>query len=169
MPRSLLALALFAALLVSCTDTPDAADPDVPATTDVLEDGSQDRLAVHTRDGNIKLALTDETVYFWLSDTTMQRIEEEVARETEGLGSFAEDVADFVQKEVTKVVRDEMQFRIDEIRDIRYENGRLQFDFVDPGYELPNISQEGEPVTGRFPPDEARRFVEAFRQAKANR
>lgn len=167
--RSLPLVLLLALLATACTDTPDAADPDAPRDTLDAVSRPDDRLAIYTRDGSVKLALTDETVYFWPSEETMERVEEEVERGTEGLGSFAESLGDYVQTEVIRAVRDQLTFQLEEIRDIRYEDGRLNFDFADPRYELPDMRQNDQAVTERFRPDDARRFADAFQRAKQAR
>lgn len=140
------------------------AEEDTAATIDADRD---DRYAIYSRGGEVKLGLTDEAIYYRLSDSLLQEVDREMARETEGRDGIGGAIADAVTGGVSDLLRHQMEYRVEDIRDLRYQDGQIAITFEDGTTETPDVeSEDGEPV---FPQDDAERFIDAFRKVKQAR
>lgn len=165
--RRPLSLALVAVLLAGCGD----AVPGFSRSEDG-EDGlpadEDTRFAVLTRDGKVKLGLTDEEVYARLSDEVLREVEDELAEEArdEGLGGM---IASAVKKGVRQGLRFRLSVDVDDIRDIRWEDGQLRVELEDGDLAFEDADVDGEPLGRGFGEDEGRAFARAFQELKASR
>jgi len=142
----------------------DTGDMDLSAATPTVEDG--DRFVALTRDGAVKLGLNNDDVYFRLSQALRDSIEAAIDRdvgEAEGFGGW---IGGMVQSGVGRALAFRVRYPLDEIRDVRYEDGELLFEFTDPDREI-EMDVDGQPLTRAFTETDARAFVEAFREVKA--
>lgn len=172
--RALLFLPLLLAAACSSDPDPDP-DPDPRSRADGVEVAFTDeaprgaeRLVITTREGDVDLGLTDEVVYFRLNPKRVAEIEADIdgeVSETEGLGR---SIADAVTGVVTDALRHAVEVPIEDVEAVRYEDGRLEFEFAGDG-EMPAIERDGERVEEAFAPEDAERFVEAFEAVKAGR
>lgn len=133
------------------------------------EDLGDDRHAILSEDGKVKMGLTDEYVYFGLSEAAVEEARSEMRSEAE-----EEGVAGFLGGMLERTVGKALGFRatlsVDEIEDIRWEDGRMRIEFVDPDRDLGNTFRvDDEPVTDVFPEEDVRELSEAFRRLKAER
>lgn len=159
-------------LLASCTDEPHVEfDMDDDTTFAGAEPNyaSDDEFAMLTENGAVKLGLTRERVYFEVSQAVRDHVDEEIAEGVEDSDSrLARSIGDAVRRGVQSAMSIDIDFDIDEIRDVDYRNGELVFEFVNGEEQsLDNINIDDEPVTRSFDADDARAFVDAFRRVKA--
>lgn len=119
-----------------------------------------DRFSVHSRDGAVKLALTDDHIYFALSDSVLSTAEAEMAREAEDREGVGSVVGGMVRRGVSKALRFRAAYPVSEVRDLRWEGGRLVIEFTD-GRTGPadDFQINDEPAGEAF----EREQVEAFR------
>ena len=161
--RSLLAIAM-AAVLAGC------GDPD--AGVDFSgEDLGPDVHSVLSEDRVVKLGLTRDWVYFELSDSVRAEAQAELDADAnaEGVKGFFGGI---MRSVVGKALGFRARYAVSEIRDIRWEDGRMQIEFEDPGRRIDEnlqIGEEGEPVTEQFAEEDVRAFAEVFRGVKAER
>lgn len=158
--RRSLAAALLIPVLAGCGDRPEA-DMDFGG-----EDIGPDRHAILSEDGNVKLGLTDEFVYFALSDQALEEARSDMREgsEKEGVEGF---VGGIVEKTVGKALAFRAKYRVSEIEDIRWEDGELRLEFTDPDRSLGSFEVDDRPVAEAFAEDDVRAFAEAFREVKA--
>lgn len=158
--RHSLALLLSAAL-VGCGDP--GADVDFGG-----EDLGADRFAIHSDDGALRMGLTDEFVYFALSDSVLAEARVEMAADSppDGIGGT---IAGIVKGGVSRALRFRARYHVDDIRDIRWENGRMVFDFVDPDRRITSLDVDDRPLDEIFTEEDVRAFGEHFRQVKRQR
>lgn len=175
--------ALLLPLLLVAACAPDPADvaPDVAfdaatateSETDVAFNDAPppgaERLVITTRDGDVDLGLTDEVLYFRLNPKKVDEIKTEIDAEVEGTeDGLGRSIAEAVTGVVTDALRHAVQVPIEDVEAVRYEGGRLEFEFSGDG-SMPTIERDGERVEEAFAPEDAERFVEAFEAVKGGR
>ena len=132
-----------------------------------LEEG--ELFAANTENGVVRLGLTHERVYFELSEALREHVDSEIEsgiQETEN--RIARSIGAAVRRGIAGALDVEIDYRVDEIRDVDYRDGELVFEFVDPrdGEALRGTDIDDEPITRAFAEDDARAFVAAFRRLK---
>jgi hypothetical protein len=140
----------------------EAADDSEPAAAAPLE--APDALTITTNDGAIDLALANDTVAFRLSEKTMAK----VRTSTDTAAVRASGVGGWIEKTVKSTVQSALSgaFRVpvSEIEDARYEDGRIVLELRGKGrFDASDIEVNDRPLLESFPPDDARRFVDAVR------
>ena len=156
-------LLAVAALLAGCGDSHDA-EIDLGG-----EELGPDRYAVLTDDGAVKMGLTDEYLYFSLSERSREEARQDLdaAAREEGVKGV---VGGIVQKTVGRALEFRARFAVEEIRDVRWEDGAMRIVFDDPDRSLGDrFEVEDRPVTEAFPETAVRSFAEEFRRLKAER
>lgn len=126
-------------------------------------------IAIETRDGNVVLALGEDEVFMRLSDKALAEASKELkTRDTDPkdtkVGAMIEDM---VKKGIEKAINSRIVYQLHEIRDVRYEDGEIRFEYRDKhvmSFETFK-GEDDENVMSRFRPDDARRFVSAVKQA----
>ena len=123
--------------------------------------------AIVSDDGVVKMGLTREWVYFALSDSTRAEAEAELEADAEegGIQGFFGGI---MRNVVGKALNFRAKYAITEIRDVRWEDGRMRFEFVDPERRLDDNLELGEDrsVTEAFGEEAVKEFAEAFRAVK---
>lgn len=156
--RSLIAVALAVAL-AGCGDRDAAVDFGD-------EEMGPDVHAVLSEDGSVKMGLTQEHVYFALSDSMRAEAQRELDADAEAGG-----VKGFLGGLMRDVVGEALSFRarypVTEIEDIRWDDGRMHFEFADPDRSLDdNLEIADEPISEAFTEEAVREFGESFRTVK---
>ena len=80
----------------------------------------------------------------------------------------ARAISGAVRRGVRSALEFDVDFRVDEIREVDYVDGELVFDWVDPerNRTLENVEVDDEPITRAFDEQSGRAFVRAFRRVK---
>ncbi len=168
---------LLASLLLAagCAPEPDEVAPDPSARTEagVDLDGEAppgvEQIVITTRGGEADLGLTDEVLFFRLSEKKRAEVESDMAQETEDLNGLGGSIA----RAVTGAVADALDFTvrvpIEEVESVRYEDGQLRVETSgDDSFTFDD--EDGDRSLDRqFDPDDARRFVDTFERLKAGR
>lgn len=151
--KRLLAFLLLPAI-AACGD--DGADMDFGG-----EDLGPDRFAIHSEDGSVQMGLTQDFLYFALSDSVIAAARAEMDEDStrrEGIGGA---IAGLVRGGVDRALRFRARYDVADIRDVRWEDGRMVVDFVDPDHSLStNFEVDDRPIEEVF----SQQDVEAFRQ-----
>lgn len=151
---------ILAAALVGCGDRGNRVDFSG-------DDIGPDLHAIHSVDGEVKMGLTQDWVYFALSDSVRAEATAELRADAE-----AEGEPGFFGRIMETVVGRALDFRakyaVREIEDIRWEGGRMRFQFDAPDRRLDDNLQFGEDgsVTEAFAREDVEAFGEAFRAVK---
>lgn len=170
-----LALCTLSLLALACGDD-SGPRVDFDMDDDTLFTGAEatlaegDVFATLTENGAVKLGLTEERVYFEVSQAVRERVDSEIASGMEESDNrIARSIGSAVRRGVAKALDIEIEFHVDEIRDVDYRDGELIFHFEDPEDEesLDNVKIDDEPLSRSFAEEDARAFVEAFRRVKA--
>lgn len=155
------ALALLIPLLGCGDDTPDV---DFGG-----EEPGPDRYAVLSTDGEMKMGLTEDFLYFALSERTREeaRSEMQAAAEKEGVAGV---IGGIVEKTVGRALDFRARYPVSEIRDVRWEAGGMRIVFEDPERTVgKEFRIDDRPVGEAFPEEAVRAFGEEFRRLKQER
>jgi hypothetical protein len=135
-----------------------------------------DRYAIHSSGGELKLGLTDEVVYYRLSDKLLARIDGDIQPDSVPEDGIGGAIAGAVRSGVSKVLRHRMEYRVADLRELRFEDGQFTFVFEDGSTRRPNVStrdgsggvrlSDGNEVNPAFAPEDARRLIAAFQLVK---
>jgi hypothetical protein len=157
--RSLMVMVL-AATVVACGDRSDRVDFSG-------EDLGPDLHAITTDDGALKMGLTREWVYFTLSDSVRSEIESELAAKTDS-GGVKGFFGGLMRSAVGKALGFRARYAVAEIRDIRWEDGRMVVEFTDPDRGLDDnlTTDDDEPITEAFAETDVQALSEVFRGLK---
>ena len=133
-------------------------------------DPSDAQFAITTENDKVTLLLTDRVVALQLSERTLHRVQRELhakeERQDHWLGAV---IASVVIGTVGDLLDTSFECRLRDLRDVRFEDGRLEF-----------IGRDGRPVFGHtdvcdtdlataFSQWDAENFVREFRRVKAER
>lgn len=158
-------LAALALLFAACAPDAPAVEEETPAESSVSFDSDiagTEVTSIVTEGGEVRLGLTDEVLYFGLTDRVAGEVEKGLddAESEGGLGGF---IAGAVSNAVVGALTTPIQIPLDDVRDVRYEDGRLDIDF-EGEHSTVDLEIDDEPVDQQFDPEEARRFAEAFHE-----
>ena len=136
-------------------------------------------MSIVDRDGNVRLVLTPSSLYMRLSEKTLAEIQNTFSQR--GLAdklkeAVIESVEEIVREEVENVVREGVKkmtkFRIaydlEQVKDVRYEQGRLWIDVLEEkAVSFGDIRVSGDRlVLANFDERDAERFVQTYQQLK---
>ena len=165
---------LLALGLSACTDDPNVdislGDDDTTFADAEVVYAPDDEFATLTENGVVKLGLTSDRVYFEVSEAVRETVDQEIASGMKESDSrIARSIEGAVRRGVQSAMSIDIDFDLDEIRDVDYVDGELVFDFADEGGQrtLRNIDIDDEPITRSFEAQDAQAFVDAFRRVKA--
>lgn len=155
-----LMVVVLAATVAACGDKADRVDFSG-------DDLGADIHTMATEDGALVMGLTREWVYFTLSDSVRAEARAEVASRTDS-GGVKGFFGGLMRSAVGKALSFRAKYPVSEIRDIRWEDGRMMVEFVDPDQRIEDNFQadDDEPVTEAFAEEDVRAFSDAFRALK---
>jgi hypothetical protein len=138
-----------------------------PMTWASRHDIGRARYAMPTRDGSVTLLLTRGEVVVQLSDRTMRKIDRELDEERdEDEGALADAIKGAVLGGVRSLLDHSLEYPLDELRDVRYREGRLELITEDGDRVFEDIRIDDRDLLESFRPQDARAFVEEFRALK---
>ena len=137
---------------------------DVPAT-DSLRAGD---LRIFNADSSVDVILSGDRILAGLSPKTVGKIRSELdtaASNDSGLGG---SIASLVKKTVAGAIETHMVYRVSDIRDVRYDDGRIVLEWMDgTDHNLfGDVKVNGNRQGNTFRAEDAERFIEAFRERK---
>ena len=122
--------------------------------------------AVFTRDGNIELGVTDSVLYSRLSAELQREIETEMKEETADQTGLGGTIARAVTGAVAEGLAMAVSVPLSDIRDVRYEDGRVVIEMETGGPSPFDRSQnDDEPMLEQFDAEAGRRLADAFDKA----
>jgi hypothetical protein len=128
-------------------------------------------MRIYNRDSTVDLVLVGNTILAGLSPKTIAKVKSEIqnktAGETTGLGG---SIAQIVKSSVSSAIGTHAAFPLNEMRDIRYEDGTIVFTWKngDTHEFFNNTKVDGEKASRSFEQDEAERFIAAVKARMAN-
>lgn len=122
--------------------------------------------AVTTEGGQLELGVTDEVLFTRLSETFRGEIQSEMEEETADETGLGGTIARAVTGAVAEGLGTAISVPLADVRDVRYENGRIVIEMVD-GEPSPfeAAKTNDEPMLSQFSPEAGRRLADAFDKA----
>jgi hypothetical protein len=138
-------------------------ETDVPVS-DSLRPGD---LQIFNTDSTVDVILSGNRILAGLSPKTVNKVKQELdtsAAKDSGLGG---SIASLVKKTVAGAIGTHMAYQLADIRDIRYHEGRLVFEWKNGGnHDLFGKTKVNGRDGNTFRTEDAERFIEAFRARK---
>ena len=143
-------------------------DCDEPTRWSRRHDASRARCAITTRNGKVTLVLTERVVALQLSDRTMRKIDRKLhqARQADDGDTIGEAFKVAALNTVRSLLDHSAECPVGELREVRYEDGRLVFISIDGDPVFRHISTDDDELLEAFDPDDANEFVREFRRLK---
>ena len=136
-------------------------------------DARETRFSITTVEGKVSLVLTDQTLAMQLSDRTMRKVERELHRarheQDEGDGALGDAIKSAVIGAVRSLLDHSAEVRLRDVRDVRWESGRLVIVARDGQRLFERLDVDDEDVLEAFDPADAREFVREFHRTRASR
>lgn len=158
-------MALVASVLVLAACGHDDSDMSIAGGETVRL--AQGDARITSRDGAIDLMLLGERIVVGLSDSVLREIRDKTdTSQLESDGGIGASIERFVKSKVQTTLAKRVEYPLSDIRDARYEKGRIVFDYVDGARfaMLENAESDNAPVLASFSEADSERFVEAVRQ-----
>lgn len=129
------------------------------------------RIAITTEDGKVTLVLTDGVVAMQLSDRTMRKLDRKLhkARHEDDDGPIGDAIRTAIIGSVRSLLDHSAECPVRELRDVRYEDGRLEFVTRSGERAFEHLEVDDEDVLEAFDPRDAMAFVREFRRLRAGR
>lgn len=132
------------------------------------QDLADARYAMDSRNGKLTCLLTDRVVAFQLSDRTVNKVRRELRdKKDEQDNWFAAAIVTAVAGTVSEFIDSSVECRIRDIKDVRFQDGRLVFIARDGRRLFDNMEVDDDDVCAAFSDGDARKFVREFRRLKA--
>ena len=136
-------------------------------TTPVEKLGPNDMMMT-TRDSTMQMGVVGDHITMRLAPRALDSVR--VATDTskvEGNG-FAASLEKTIKRGVAAALQKQVEIPLSDVRDVRYENGRLVFDWVNkPAMAPDNTKSNGRDLLASFSEQDCQRFVAAVRAHKA--
>src|SRR3954469_3507605 len=135
---------------------------------DVLSPGD---LRIYNRDSTVDLILAGNNILAGLSPKTIAKVKNAVQTKTAGeTTGFGGSIAQIVKTSVANAIGTHASFPVSDIRDIRYEDNTIQFEWKNgEKHELfSNTTIDKEKVSHTFRQEHAERFVAAVKDRMAH-
>ena len=125
------------------------------------------RFVMLTDDRGAEMLLTRHVVAVQFSDRTLRKVDRDMDRDRdEDEGLIAGAIKGAVLGSVRALLDHSVECPLDELRDVRYRNGRLELITEDGERVLEDLELNDRPVLESFSPADARAFVYEFRRLK---
>jgi hypothetical protein len=136
----------------------------VPVPEDSLRAGD---VRIVATNGGIDLALIGDSISSGLSPAALKKVHEETdTGKVSGTG-FGASIEKMVKGTVQGAIGTRVSFPVSAVREARYDGEKIVFEWNgEPRKIFENTKVDGKPLLASFPPDEARRFVDAVNARK---
>ncbi len=125
---------------------------------------------ITNKEDAVDLVLTTESVYMELSEKVLAEVKEELDEERaeEETNALAGGIKDFVLNGVEKMIQTKIEYQIDEVHEIRWDDGEMIFVVDDNGFlSFDELEIDGDrPVLETFRRDDALEFIAEFQRVK---
>lgn len=143
-----------------------------PAAGPNFTEGSDGSVSMTTRNGALVMSLRHDSIVVAFSDSIRRKVRSEVTASTDkhdaAESAIGEVVRGVVKSAVTGALTEVFDkargFPVSTLRDVRYEDGAMRFDYLrEPAWTFDSFKVDDEPLLEQFHPADAARFVGAVR------
>jgi hypothetical protein len=163
---------VFAALLLAAACSHHDREGDAAAGTPASDSLASDRagageLRIVSVDNGVDLALVRDSISGGLSQQALAKARQQVDTAKVSGAGLGASIERLVKSSVSTAIGTRMVVPLAAVKDVRYENGRLVFEWNGrPATLFESTKVNGKPLLESFGPDDARRFVDAVRARK---
>jgi len=174
-PPRTLALLVVATAVAACSGHSDASADDsaggahvsmrsASAPVQALGEGD---IRIVASDSGVDLALIGDSISTGLSQHALAKARAATDTATVKGSGFGASLERMVKEKVAGAIGTRMSFPLSAVRDARYENGAIHFDWAGKPVTIFDHSKvNNRPILESFQPDDARRFVDAVNARK---
>lgn len=166
--RTPIVMLAVAAALAGCRHSDSQASL-VDRDTGRVEQLGPNDMVITTRDSAMEMGVIGDHIAMRLSAKSLAKVREETdTAKVEGSG-FGASIEKVVKKSVAGALQKQVDIPLSDVRDVRYENGRLVFDWLSkPRIAPENTKANGNDLLASFSAEDSQRFVAAVRAHKAS-
>lgn len=125
------------------------------------------RVAIDNNDNSVTLLITRDMVALQLTDRMLRQVDHEMDADREDDGAIARFISNAIINRVSSMLRRSVEYRLEELRDVQYRDGRLIITTDDGDCAFDHIEVNDRDVSEAFSPADAQRFVREFHALKA--
>jgi len=131
----------------------------VPVSRDSLAAGD---VRIVATNGGVDLALIGDSISTGLSPAALEKVQQETdTSKVTGTG-FSASLEKMVKGTVQGAIGTRVSFPVAAVREARYDGEKIVFEWAgEPRKIFDNTKIDGKPLLASFPPEDARRFVDA--------
>ena len=145
----------------------DCSDLSPPLEWGPRHDPGRARFTMVSEDGDVALLLTRRVVALQFSDRVFGKIDREFEREEDEWDGWLEHaIKSAVIGGVRALLNHSLECPLDELRDVRYRDGRLTLITEDGDRIFEDVKCDDQDVLECFASNDARAFVQEFRRLK---
>lgn len=138
--------------------------------TAAIEQLGPNDMIITTRDSAMEMGVIGDHIAMRLSGRSLARVRAETDSSTVQGKGFGASIERLVKKGVASALAKQVNVPLSDVRDVRYENGRIVFDWnAKPAISPDNTKSDGKDLLSSFSEEDARRFVAAVKARKAAR
>jgi hypothetical protein len=135
-----------------------------PAVQDSLGEGD---IRIMDTEGEIDLALIGDTISSGLSAKTIAKVRQETDTSRVKGSGFGPSIERLVKGTVQGAIGTRVVFPVSAVKEVRYEGGKIVFDWNGkPQNVFKNAKVNDRDLLSSFPPEDAKRFVDAVMARK---
>lgn len=127
------------------------------------------RASLVTRDNKVALMMTAGSLVMQLTDHGMAEIQGDMAKDAREESGFGRFVANMVRSGVASMLDHAIAYPLSELREARYEDGRLRFINRDGEAVFAKVQLNDKDAMEGFDPAQARAFAARVNQALGHR
>jgi hypothetical protein len=137
---------------------------DAPPSGAVRAEAVPDDIRIQTTNAELDLALAGDTISAGLTPRALARVRQETDTATVHTTGVGGSIERMVKSSVQSAVSSRVRFPVSAVKDVRYENGAIRFEWNErPTRLLDQTKVNNKPFLESFPPEDAQRFVDAVR------
>lgn len=162
-----LAMVALLAVVAACSIGDDDSDLNVSGETPVqLGEGD---IRITSRGGEVDLMLLGDRIVFGLSDSVLAEVRSKTdTTQLDADGGLGASIERLVKSTVQSALSKRVDYPLSDIEDVRYERGRIVFDYVDgASFKLIEGTKNDDiPLLASFSEEDSKRFVAAVKARK---
>jgi hypothetical protein len=137
---------------------------DTPRSAEVRTEAVPDDIRIQTTNAELDLALAGDTISAGLTPRALAKVRQETDTSTVHATGMGGSIERLVKSSVQSAVSSRVRFPVSAVKDVRYENGAIRFEWNErPTRLLDQTKVNDKPFLESFRPEDAQRFVDAVR------
>lgn len=169
MPAATALLGAAAITLAACGRHEQKASPNIVARDTIVRPLAPGDVRIASVDSSIELAVIGDSVVGGFGRKVLDEIKEKTDTSAVTGSGFGASIEKLVKTSVAGALSKQVEYPIASIRDVKYEDGRLEF-YAENGSRMRffESKHDSKPDSANvFRPDDAKQFIDAFHARKS--